>query len=70
MTPLATVFYWVVGGELTLCLIVLAVMFIRRLYNNYVASKYIRMMDAEDWMGWDEEVVNEEIEHNERVDKR
>jgi len=44
MTPLATVFYWVVGGELTLCLIVLAAMFIRRLYNNYVARKWCRIL--------------------------
>lgn len=35
-----------------------------------IADKFISMMAAEDWMGWDEDVVNEEIEHNERVDKR
>lgn len=67
MTPLATVFYWVVGGELTLCLIVLAAMLIRRLYNNYVASKYIRMMDAEAWMGWDEDAVNEAMEEEDNA---
>lgn len=49
MTPLATVFYCVVGGELTLCLIVLAAMFIRRIYYNHVARKWCRIL-----MGLDE----------------
>lgn len=44
MTPLATVFYWVVGGELTMCLIVLAAMLIRRLYYNHVARKWCRIL--------------------------
>jgi len=38
--------------------------------HDAIANNLIRMMEAEDWMGCDEDAVNEEIEHNERVDKR
>lgn len=70
MTREAMLFYAVVGGALAMCLVVLAGMIIRRILSSREADRLICMMEAEDWMGWDEDVVNEEIEHNERVDKR
>lgn len=66
MTHSAMLFYSIVGGALALCLIVLAALFIRRLYDNHVASNLIRMMDAEDWMGWDEDAVTEAMEEASR----
>lgn len=70
MTRAAILFYAVVGSALALCLLVLAGMIIRRILRSREADRLIRMMEVEDWMGWDEDAVNEEIEHNERVDKR
>jgi hypothetical protein len=63
-------FYAIVGGALAMCLVVLAVLAIRKAVQRREADNLIRMMEAEDWMGWDEDTVNEAIEHNERVDKR
>lgn len=59
MSRAAILFYAVVGSTLALCLLVLAGMIIRRILRCREAERLIRMMEAEDWMGWDEDVVNE-----------
>lgn len=60
MTRAAILFYAVVGSALALCLLVLAWMIIRRIIRSREADNLIRIMEAEEWMGWDEDVVNEE----------
>lgn len=60
MTREAIVFYAIVGGALALCLVVLAGMAVRKVFRSREADKLICMMEAEDWMGWDEDIVNEE----------
>lgn len=71
MTHSAMLFYAIVGGALAMCLVVLAGMIIRRILRCREADKLLRLMEAEEWMGWDEEVVNEAMkeENHERVDK-
>ena len=72
MTHSAMLFYSIVGGALAMCLVVLAGMAVRNAIRRREADKLIRMMEAEEWMGWDEDAVSEameEVERNERVDK-
>lgn len=60
MTHSAMLFYAIVGGALVMCLVVLAGMAVRKVVQRREADRLIRMMEAEEWMGWDEDAVNEE----------
>ena len=68
MTHSAMLFYAIVGGALALCLVVLAVLAIRKAVQRREADNLIRLMEAEDWMGWDEDILNEAIEEKEDGD--
>ena len=67
MTHSAMLFYSIVGGALAMCLVVLAVLAIRKAVQRREADNLIRMMEAEEWMGWDEDVVNEAMEEEDNA---